>query len=559
MIIGLDVGGTHADAVLIDKDRILRQVKIPTDHSDLFSTVLEGLSKLSDGIDKSKISRAVLSTTLTTNAIAEKKTDSAGMIIAAGPGLDPELFRTSENYHVIEGALDHRGREIKKIDKNQVLSAAKKLKEKGVKHVGVVTKFSTRNPEHEKEIAAIISKDFDAVFMGHNVSGNLNFPRRIATTYLNASVYPVHKAFFEAVIKSLDEKGLIFPIHLLKADGGTMLFEASINQPAQTIQSGPAASVMGALVSAPKDKDIIILDIGGTTTDIAILISGVPVLEPAGIKIGAYKTLIRSLKTKSIAMGGDSFVRVIDGEIKIGPERKGPAMAFGGSSPTPTDALFVLGLSSEGDKEAAEKGISEIAEKTGKGLKETAEDIFRSSCRFIIESADEMIEEINSRPVYTIHDFIESYQINPGLIMVMGGPASLFAPMLEEMSGIKAMAVPSWGVASALGAGLSRPTCEVTFFADTERGIAIAPEENFSMEVKHNFVKADAHSKACELLKKKASIHGGLMEDSQIETLEDLSFNMIRGYRSSGKNIRIRVQIKPGLMPGFESIAKSQE
>ncbi|WP_027359300.1 hydantoinase/oxoprolinase family protein [Desulforegula conservatrix] len=557
MIIGLDIGGTHADAVLIDKDRILKQVKIPTDHSDLFSTVLEGLSKLTEGINTSEISRAVLSTTLTTNAIAEKKTDNAGMIIAAGPGLDPELFRMSKNYFIVEGALDHRGREIKKIDKNQVLAAAKKMKEKGVQHVGIVTKFSTRNPEHEKEIAALIAKDFDAVFMGHNVSGNLNFPRRIATTYLNASVYPVHKAFFEAVIKSLDEKGLKFPIHLLKADGGTMLFEASINQPAQTIQSGPAASVMGALASAPKDKDIIVLDIGGTTTDIAILISGVPVLEPAGIKIGAYKTLIRSLKTKSIGMGGDSFVRVEDGEVKIGPERKGPAMAFGGSSPTPTDALFVLGLASDGDKTAAEKGISEIAEKTDRTLIEAADEIFRSTCRQIIECADEMIDEINSRPVYTIHDFIESYQINPGLIMVMGGPASLFAPMLEEMSGIETVAVPSWGVASALGAGLSRPTCEVTFFADTERGIAIAPEENFSMEVKHNFVKTDAYSKACELLKKKAALHGGLMEDSQIETLEDLSFNMIRGYRSSGKNIRIRVQIKPGLMPGFESIAQS--
>lgn len=556
MIIGLDVGGTHADAVLIDKNRILRQVKIPTDHSDLFSTVLEGLSKLTDGVDKSEISRAVLSTTLTTNAIAEKKSDSAGMIVAAGPGLDPELFRTCDNYIVVDGALDHRGREIKKINKNQIVEAAKKLKEKGVRHVGVVTKFSTRNPEHENEIASIISRDFDAVFMGHNVSGNLNFPRRIATTYLNASVYPIHKAFFEAVIKSLKEKGLNFPIHLLKADGGTMLFEASINQPAQTIQSGPAASVMGALVSAPKDKDIIVLDIGGTTTDMAILISGVPVLEPAGIQIGAYKTLIRSLKAKSIAMGGDSHVRVEDGEIIIGPERKGPAMAFGGTSPTPTDALFVLGLAKDGDSSAAEKGMTEIAEKAGKSLVDAADEVFRSACRYIIERADEMIEEINSRPVYTIHDFIESYQINPGLIMVMGGPAALFAPMLEEMSGIRTVAVPSWGVASALGAGLSRTTCEVTFFADTERGVALAPEENFSMEVKHNFVKTDAYSKACELLKKKASLHGGLMEDSQIETIEDLSFNMIRGYRSSGKNIRIRVQIKPGLMPGFENIAQ---
>ena len=120
--------------------------------------------------------------------------------------------------------------------------------------------------------------------MGHRVSANLNFPRRIATAWLNAAVHPVHKRFFEAVKDSLKKKGLEIPIFVLKADGGTMSLEASIEVPGQTILSGPAASVMGALPFASGAEDTLVLDIGGTTTDMAVLVRRVPLLEPLGAK-----------------------------------------------------------------------------------------------------------------------------------------------------------------------------------------------------------------------------------------------------------------------------------
>lgn len=97
--------------------------------------------------------------------------------------------------------------------------------------------------------------------------------------------------------------------------------------PGQTVLSGPAASVMGALPAAPSDEQILVLDIGGTTTDMAVLIDGVPLLEPVGIRLGGFRTLIRSLQTQSIGIGGDSTVDFIGGELKVGPQRKGPAMA----------------------------------------------------------------------------------------------------------------------------------------------------------------------------------------------------------------------------------------
>ena len=243
MIIGLDVGGTNTDVVLIDNDRILRQTKVPTDHSNLFESVWTGLDEITRDIPAESISRAVLSTTLTTNAIVEKKLADTGMIVCSGPGMDPELFRTNDRYFCVSGSIDHRGREIQPIDPKEIRAIVSQWRTEGLKLVGIVGKFSVRNPKQELEIQKLLGDDFDFIALGHRLSGNLSFPRRIATAYLNASVYPVHRRFFEAVRSSLDKKGLRIPIFILKADGGTMSLESSMNYPGQTILSGPAASV----------------------------------------------------------------------------------------------------------------------------------------------------------------------------------------------------------------------------------------------------------------------------------------------------------------------------
>jgi N-methylhydantoinase A len=214
MIIGLDVGGTHTDVVLLGDTGLERQVKVPTNPSDLFATVFSGLEQITAGIDPERIRRAVLSTTLTTNRIVQKRTPQVGMLVSAGPGMDPELFRTGDHYHSVDGAIDHRGREVAPIDAAQVLKVADAFCAAGIRYIGVVSKFSVRNPMHEKSIADLIGDRFEKVFLGHQISGGLNFPRRIATTFLNASVYPIHKIFFEAVVNSLAEKGLEVPIRI---------------------------------------------------------------------------------------------------------------------------------------------------------------------------------------------------------------------------------------------------------------------------------------------------------------------------------------------------------
>ncbi|MGD8263157.1 MAG: hydantoinase/oxoprolinase family protein, partial [Desulfobacterales bacterium] len=315
MIIGLDVGGTHTDVVLLDHDGLKKEIKVPTDMNSLFNSVLAGLDAITENIDSTRIHRMVLSTTLTTNAIVQKKLPPVGMIVSSGPGINPEYFRTNSQYFVASGSIDHRGREVEPINPDKIHEIAAQFKHEGIRIVGVVGKFSVRNPSHELQISNLLKVSFEKIFMGHRISGNLNFPRRIATTFLNASVYPIHTEFFQAVQNSLEAKGLNLPIRLLKADGGNMEFESSVEYPAQTILSGPAASVMGAVAFGSETEDTLVMDIGGTTTDMAILINAVPVLNPQGIELASYKTLIRSLETLSIGLGGDSTVTIEDGQL----------------------------------------------------------------------------------------------------------------------------------------------------------------------------------------------------------------------------------------------------
>ena len=554
MIIGLDVGGTHTDVVLLDHDGLIKEIKIPTDMNSLFNSVLAGLDAITENIDSTRIHRMVLSTTLTTNAIVQKKIPPVGMIVSSGPGINPEFFRTNSQYVVVSGSIDHRGREVEPINPDEIHEIAAQFKHEGIRLVGVVGKFSVRNPSHEIQISNLLKVPFEKIFMGHRISGNLNFPRRIATTFLNASVHPIHKDFFQAIQKSLEAKGLNLPIRLLKADGGNMEFASSVEYPAQTILSGPAASVMGAVAFGSETEDTLVMDIGGMTTDMAILINGVPVLNPQGIELASYKTLIRSLETLSIGLGGDSTVTIEDGQLKIGPERTGPAMAYGGPKPTPTDALAILNDIGEGDRGRSIDGLKPLADSLNVSVEAIAADIVKAACQEIIASAQDLIERINSKPVYTIHELQEGYRVNPKNILVLGGPAPYFAKHIKQISNYDVRVVPRWKVANAIGAALARTTCDVTLFADTEHHFAEAPEENLRCDIDHNYDMDAAIEQAFELLRVKAIKMGANPDFLSMEVVEALQFNMVRGFNTIGKNIRVNVQVKPGLVQGYDHL-----
>jgi N-methylhydantoinase A/oxoprolinase/acetone carboxylase beta subunit len=555
MIIGLDVGGTHTDVVLLGPKGVLQEAKFPTNKDNLFESVWRGIQAVLDDIEVESIKRAVLSTTLTTNLVVEKKTSPVGMIVSSGPGIDPDLFRMGDEYHIVAGSIDHRGREIQQINKKEIHAIADHLEKAGIRQVGIVGKFSTRNPIHEKQIAEILTNRFDVIIQGHELSGVLNFPRRIATTYINAAVYQQNQLFLESINKSFQEHGLNVPIYTLKADAGTMNLQASLIQPGQTILSGPAASVMGAIPYMQENTDTLVLDIGGTTTDMAIVVNRAPLLDPVGIELAGYKTLIRSLKTHSIGLGGDSVVRFNDGTITVGPDRKGPAMAFGGPEPTPTDAMFVLDDPIEGgDKQLAIQGFEKLSQKMKLSLKGAAQKVLNTACEKILSEANRMVDRINSQPVYTVHEILQGKQVKPTDILALGGPAPFFSKRLESLTSKHVRVAPKWGVANAIGAALARTTCQVSLFADTEQGYITAPENNYTEKINRKFTKEDALKTATRLLEEKAIATGASTEDLEIETIENLQFNMIRGFYTTGKNIRVKVQVKPGLIRSYSKI-----
>ncbi|MBT8350857.1 MAG: hydantoinase/oxoprolinase family protein, partial [Deltaproteobacteria bacterium] len=236
------------------------------------------------------------------------------------------------------------------------------------------------------------------------------------------------------------------------------------------------------------------------------------------------------------------------------PERLGPAMSYGGPVPTPTDALFVLGKMKNGDREKSVNGIEPMAEEFGLSVEQAAMNIFEFTCRKILSEAEKMVERVNQKPVYTVHELQEGYKVVPKKILVLGGPAPPFAAHFEKISEYKVEVVPRWTVANAIGAALARTTCEVNFYADTEKGFANAPAEDFFANIKRNFDSDDAVKNAFDLLREKALQRGANSKHIEMEVLETMQFNMVKGFSTTGKNIRVKVQVKPGLIYGYDDI-----
>lgn len=294
MIIGLDVGGTHVDAVVIQNKRIIKSVKREVDSNNLFNSIWGTIKELILNIDKTEITKVNLRTTISTNAIVEGKTSKVGLIIQSGPELPNEYYEIGDRNIFLSGYTDHRGTIVKDYLETEIKNGVEEFNKVGIKHVGIITKFSTRNSRTEQEIKKSIKSKFTNITLGHEVSGRLNFPRRINTVYLNESVYDAFKNFTNNITLSFKKEGINVPISILKADGGIMSLDSASKKPVESILSGPSASLMGITSLIESKEDAILLDIGGTTTDIFFLADGVPLFEPQGIKIDDYKTLVRS-------------------------------------------------------------------------------------------------------------------------------------------------------------------------------------------------------------------------------------------------------------------------
>ncbi|WP_461211551.1 hydantoinase/oxoprolinase family protein [Desulfocurvus sp. DL9XJH121] len=556
MLLGIDVGGTHTDAVVLDRGKVLAEAKVATDHDDLLTSIRAALGAVLEGVDPGDIRTVNLSTTLSTNAIVESKTEEVGLLVSAGPGIDPENYRVGGRFHVLSGSVDHRGTVIASLDPNEIEQAMEECRAAGIRAFAAVTKFSPRNPDQENALAAALDGRADFTTLGHTLSGVLNFPRRIATAYFNSAVWRTYNDFALAVRESLDKFGLDADINVLKADGGTMPLSASAQFPVQSILSGPAASVMGMIALCDIREDCVTLDIGGTTTDISVFAGGSPVVEEEGMTVGSYPTLVKALKIRSIGVGGDSRIRArADGTVTVGPDRQGPALANCGPkeaegrrpcSAALTDALNYLGLSDFGDVEASRAGIEKLAELWDMAPERLARKAVARAVGTIREAARDMVDEINAKPVYTIREILKGKRIRPARCYVMGGPAKAMALQLEQALEMPVDLPGHHAVANAIGAALTRPTVDLELFADTEKGRMFIPGLDVARDIPRSYTLDQAQKDALAAMVD--YLAGAGAQGVEPEITEAESFNMVDYSGTSGRNIRVKCQVRPGIV-----------
>lgn len=559
LVLGIDCGGTHTDAAVLSvknsQARVLATGKTATRHDNLPLSIAEAVKIACESPSGTRFrpERVTLGTTLAINALVQGKADNVGLALSAGPGLDPSHFVIGEHYCIVPGGLDHRGMEVTPLFTEELQATASSWPDQGVSAIACVGKFSPRNPAHEDEMARVAAKSSGLpVTLGHLMSGQLNFPRRVATAYYNAAVARIHSNFLDAVEGALNAVGIDASLRLLKADGGAIPFALSRKEPAQSILSGPAASIMGVLALWPEAREgcALLLDMGGTTTDIGLFLNGSPVVDRRGMAIQGRRTLVRSLASVSIGIGGDSLLHFDKetGKLLAGPVRMGPAMAFGGEYPTLLDALNVLdgevSGQDRGDVNASIKGLKALCNNGDFML--FAQEAVDYATGEIVRAVYNLVEGINSRPIYTIAVLKAAREARPALACLAGGPAECMRARLAAALGMPVQVSPYAQVANAIGAALAIPTASLEVYADTGKGELSAPAYGIREKISAGFSIDQAEKKACELLSTHLASEG--IRDVHVEVTESDLFATLDDYGRGAKDMRVSCQVRPGIV-----------
>jgi N-methylhydantoinase A/oxoprolinase/acetone carboxylase beta subunit len=350
LVLGIDTGGTYTDGVLLEyfSRQVLASHKSLTTKRD-FSI---GIENVIEGIhieDPSEIKMVSISTTLATNAIAEGKGKRVALLLI---GYDRDLISTfkmegrfaTPNYYFFDGGHDLYGREKKELDLPAMLAKVSELKDK-VDAIAVSSYFSPLNPEHETRAYRAISSICDLpVVLGHQLSTRLGSVERATTAALNASLLAVLQDFVIAVRRAMERRQIDAPLMVVRGDGTLMSDEFAARTPVETIHSGPAASAIGGRFLSRMD-DALVVDVGGTTTDIALIQAGQVTVSEQGATVSDFKTSVKAANLLSIALGGDSHIAWgHEKEILVGPERVTPLAHLAWQHPQVGKQLKALSL-----------------------------------------------------------------------------------------------------------------------------------------------------------------------------------------------------------------------
>jgi len=556
MLVGIDVGGTFTDGVLYGNGRILESVKTPTEDDNLQETIITVLDDLLRGRKGEDIRRLFLSTTLVTNLLAAGQGDEVALILIPGPGLNLRQLQFFPQAHIIKGATDFHGRITEALDGEEVRELGQKIVAAGIEKVAVVGKFSQRNQRQEGQVEEILLARHPhlKVVKGFGVAGELNFPRRAVTTYYTAMTQDAWGEFAASIKRALVQRGITSPIDILKADGGTMPLEASLNSPCETIFSGPAASVMGALALTMDEQTAVVVDMGGTTTDLALILQGKPLHASRGAMLGGYYSHVRSLALRSLPLGGDSAVRWTGEEISLGPDRLGPAACFGGPVATPTDAVNFLAGGHLGPLSLSQEALARVAHPAGLKTETLAQDLVGQVIEVLKDSIKEMFKSWEEEPAYRIWEIVNKQRVKAQRLVGIGAAAQAFVPILAKEVGCPAFVDHYSPVANALGAAVSRPTLSLQVHADTRQGSYYLSLDGIVGRCKGDLQLADVKDLARKHLRQLAAQRGIGQYADRSEVFLAEQFNMVRGWSTTGKLFDVGIKIAPGVIDDYKGV-----
>ncbi len=349
-LIGIDTGGTYTDAVIISATThaVVASAKALTTRGNLAIGVAEAMGRVLDLLPSSDAARRIglvsVSTTLATNAVVEGHGGSVATILA---GFDDTMLQRSGMAAAfpqmpvirIAGGHDHNGDERAPLDA-AALQAALQRYGGEVEAFAVAAQFAVRNPAHERAIRdCVIAATGKPVTLSSELSSALDAPRRALTAVLNARLISRISELIEAVRRSMARFGIDCPLMVVKGDGTLALAEGVALRPIETVLSGPAASLVGAATLSGL-KTFIMSDMGGTTTDLGILIDGRPRVREDGAAVGGWRTMVTAVDVTTIGLGGDSEVNfAMNAAMRVGPQRAVPVSLIGDRFPEVLDML----------------------------------------------------------------------------------------------------------------------------------------------------------------------------------------------------------------------------
>ncbi|WP_306977803.1 hydantoinase/oxoprolinase family protein [Alkalibacillus salilacus] len=448
--IGIDVGGTHTDAVILDQEfNVISETKQQTT-TDVSTGIYHAVKEVLDSsnVPKDQINYAMLGTTHCTNAIVERKRlNNVGVIRIGAPatlgikplvGVPDDLRNIlGQHVHIVRGGHEFDGRTIAELDTEKIYEIAHDLKGK-VDSVAITSVFSPVSTEHEYEAYNILQE-----VLGDDVSlsvsseiGSVGLLERENATILNAAVVNVARSTADGFINALKKEGVDAKVFFGQNDGTLMSVEYTVKYPILTIACGPTNSIRGASYLT-NQSDALVIDVGGTTTDIGVLTGSFPRQSSLAVEIGGVRTNFRMPDITSVGIGGGTIVREnSDGTIKLGPDSVGyqlqeKALVFGGDTVTTTDIVVA-------------KGLAQVGEPSH--LSNLSEDFVDQAYRTLVENVEVAIEKMKT-------------SAEPIPVILVGG-GSILLP--DELEGASVVHRPNnFGVANAIGSAIAQVSGQI--------------------------------------------------------------------------------------------------